>query len=295
MQNMERDRRKSKQPDRYKPENNKEKDTYSDDELESNSNPIDLEVESDKEQEFDLDEKVAINNIESYQNNNEDDSFISKTDDYQELSNGKTTLESMYLEASLGSGNKLQRALIVREIAHHKVLDDKSDNEDYSPVTLEEIKEDEPQIQNDIDIAIHNNITSVQNNTTYNITSNNNNTNNTTINYHHHYHTPPIQPPPVQSIVFTQSGHQANVSSASNDNYTIPRKQRKIQKVQHISPILEFEEKYKQINSELNWAIEYRRACRGYNARWINQQNSTLKGKEGILNEEKRKLMDMLP
>ena len=44
-----------------------------------------------------------------------------------------------------------------------------------------------------------------------------------------------------------------------------------------------------------SWAANYRQACRGYNQTWVVKQNKTLMDKDGMLNEDKRKLMNMLP
>ena len=148
---MERVRHK---PDWYKPlivESNKEDEETNDlvdtddEEEHNNVSQIDLEQESDNEQEFDFDEKDTIGIIESQQHNDDDDdddSFMSKNDECKELLTGQTSTKAMFVHTTLGSGNtdEIERELITREMAHHNTLDDNSVNEDYQPVSLEDIK-----------------------------------------------------------------------------------------------------------------------------------------------------------
>ena len=274
-----------------------------DDEKEKN---IDLGEESDNEAEFDSDEEHHLKSIENNEGNgNDSDSFISKTEDCDALLDGNTTAHALLTEALLGSSNEneMERKLLHREMAHSVLQDEKDENGEFdNGISMVEIDEKANVIShtvNNMTMTINNN-NIIQVNGDNNVT--NNNIGNTIINnnhIHHHYGSPMVATVAIPTAITacSNTAAQPKEDSLGGNDYTIPKKKK--QKTYEISPqnekvISEFEKKYCDIEMELNWAYNYRQACRGYNHKWIEQQNATLKKREGVLNVEKRKLMDML-
>ena len=244
---------------------------------EDDGNQINLENnDSDVECEFDSEEELEIRNIEELQS--DEDDFISQDDDYKDLLTGVTNIHQMVVNETIGQGNtnKLERDVMLRRVAHHQQLDDRSEHGDYErTITMDDINNGAERIYNTIVTVNNNSVTNVQNTTNNNIMSNSNNSmNNTTINnnHHHHYHNTPA---PAETTIAVQSTQQAEPSTPpveARSAVTTPIPRKALPPPQHqqhtslIGPQVEMKlcREYNMIcqrmsnsTSEDNWLIKY--------------------------------------
>ena len=274
---------------------------------EDDDNQINLENnDSDKECEFDSEEEVDIRNIEKQ--SSDDNDFIAEEDDCEELLKGEINIHQMVLNATVGPGNtnNLERNVILRQLAHEHILDERSEHDDYErTITMDDINNGAEHIYNTMVTVVNN--SNVTNN---NIMSNSNNiVRNTTINHHHHYHNIPA---PAETTIAVPSTQQAGpstppVEATSTVTTPIPRKAlpQQQQQTSLIGPQdgMKLCMEYKMICqrmsnsiSEDNWLIGYHqqkmKAKDERSKRWRERnQRYLVDNPEGRINRIKKELL----